>query len=398
MPPVKLVDGGELRRDVWELILANSRTPELIRGDMGAQLSAVRVAARRVEELFAKHGSGTVMAASVEWLDRAERLMLAQIAAMPDGQYFGESVIEDDGYGSGDEHIGCRIVVAGNHMAIRMESPPQSANYRNSYWGNTLGAIYLGVLTALDPDFRSTKDSIDLWTSTSSEWHTPERRASRRVRRQHLESLGGRHARRSATRSARSCRTCQRRVGSCRMQLGVGIDPRDGAPYGGLIITFTGGSGAVYGHDGALSWRSDGRRRRWSATSRCSNSDRGVLISRHELTRDSAMPGRWRGAPGAVLELEIVGRRATVTHYGDGVKIPTSEPARRCIAGQSGVAGSRQATRPPRWNPGSSSAPFCDRGGRQEIGSSPSFRVAAASGLPGSETDLRSRVTSAKAM
>src|SRR5207244_7840276 len=46
IPPIKLVAGGEVRDDIWELILANVRAPELLRGDMGAQLSAVRVASR----------------------------------------------------------------------------------------------------------------------------------------------------------------------------------------------------------------------------------------------------------------------------------------------------------------------------------------------------------------
>ena len=225
--------------------------------------------------------------------------MLAQIAAMPDGQYFGESVIEDDGYGSGDEHIGCRIVVAGNHMAIRMESPPQSANYRNSYWGNTLGAIYLGVLTALDPGLPINEGlyrplDIDLGPSD-----TAERRASRRVRRQHLESLGERV--RGGLRRAQQDRapSCQRRVGPCRMNSVSGIDPRDGAPYGGLMhITFTGGSGAVYGHDGGGLWGSIVT----AGAAMVGDVEMlefrlPVFISRHELTRDSAMPGRWRGAP-----------------------------------------------------------------------------------------------------
>src|SRR5207248_1822749 len=46
--PIKLVEGGRVRDDVWSLILGNVRSPHLVRGDMGAQLSAVRVASRRI--------------------------------------------------------------------------------------------------------------------------------------------------------------------------------------------------------------------------------------------------------------------------------------------------------------------------------------------------------------
>jgi N-methylhydantoinase B len=47
-------------------------------------------------------------------------------------------------------------------------------------------------------------------------------------------------------------------------------------------------------------------------------------FERHELHVDSACPGRWRGSPGTVLEFEIVGHRAQVSHVGDGTKFPAA--------------------------------------------------------------------------
>ena len=48
IPPVKLVQGGELDTDLWELILANVRTPTERRGDMEAQLAANRIGERQI--------------------------------------------------------------------------------------------------------------------------------------------------------------------------------------------------------------------------------------------------------------------------------------------------------------------------------------------------------------
>lgn len=133
IPPMKLVERGRVRDDVWDLILANVRSPHLVRGDMGAELSAVRVAARRVEELFAKYGAEPVEAAMAELLDRAERLMRAQIAAMPDGTYTGEQWIQEDGRGAPDAPIGCTIEVRDDEMRITLASPRATLSYRNSY-------------------------------------------------------------------------------------------------------------------------------------------------------------------------------------------------------------------------------------------------------------------------
>src|SRR3954453_10504428 len=38
IPPLKLVEAGERRQDVWEMYLANMRYPELLEGDLWAQL------------------------------------------------------------------------------------------------------------------------------------------------------------------------------------------------------------------------------------------------------------------------------------------------------------------------------------------------------------------------
>ncbi len=151
LTPLKLVEGGRVREDLWDLICANVRTPQLLRGDMGAQISAVHVAARRLRALFAKYGVATVERAMGELLDRAERLMRAQIAAMPDGLYRGSAWIEEDGHGAPAAEIGCELVVAGEELRIRIDSPPACRSYRNSYWGATAGAVYLAVISALEP-------------------------------------------------------------------------------------------------------------------------------------------------------------------------------------------------------------------------------------------------------
>jgi hypothetical protein len=51
VPLLKLYERSELRRDVWNLMLVNTRLPQLVGGDIHALMSACRVGHRRILEL-----------------------------------------------------------------------------------------------------------------------------------------------------------------------------------------------------------------------------------------------------------------------------------------------------------------------------------------------------------
>lgn len=341
IPPIKVVAAGRPREDVWDLLLANVRLPELMRGDLGAQLSAVRAAVRRLEALYARYGAADVDAASVELLDRAERLMRAQVARMPDGVYEGEAWIQDDGRGTPDARIGCRIDVRGDELAIAIDSPPMCRSYRNSYAACTLGAVYYAVISALEPGLPINEGlyrplRVDLGPagtmlnavrpaacvmSTGDVWCI--------VFDAVADAL-------SKVVPERACAGWTR----CSINGISGIDPRTGNPYGGLMgITLAGGAGAVTGRDGGGLWGII------ATGGAAMTGDAELLefrlplaIHRHELLPDSACPGRWRGHPGAILDIEVVGHRATVSHVGDGTRFP---PPSRLGGGAPSDAGTR---------------------------------------------------------
>jgi N-methylhydantoinase B len=61
-PPFKLVSHGEVRRDLEEMFLRQSRVPANVRMDLHAAISANRVAAARIAELVDRYGADTVKA------------------------------------------------------------------------------------------------------------------------------------------------------------------------------------------------------------------------------------------------------------------------------------------------------------------------------------------------
>ena len=82
---MKLVDGGEVRDDVWELLLINSRTPDLLDGDLRAMLGSTQIGAERVMALVDELGVTAYLSYLDGVLDHADRRMRAAVAGLPDG-------------------------------------------------------------------------------------------------------------------------------------------------------------------------------------------------------------------------------------------------------------------------------------------------------------------------
>src|SRR5262249_2851033 len=60
VPPIKIVDAGVAQADVERIVLANSRQPALMRGDIQAQIAVTQMGAARVKALCQRFGADTV--------------------------------------------------------------------------------------------------------------------------------------------------------------------------------------------------------------------------------------------------------------------------------------------------------------------------------------------------
>ena len=89
IPPTRIDDA------TVEALVAQMRNPDERRGDLRAQRAAQRVAARRIDDVCARHGRERVRAAMDELYAYSERLVRAGIAAMPDGRYEAADLLDD---------------------------------------------------------------------------------------------------------------------------------------------------------------------------------------------------------------------------------------------------------------------------------------------------------------
>jgi len=97
IPPTKVFEKDLERKDIMRLIWTNVRWPEAVRVDNYAMVATTRFAEKRMHEVLDRYGKDTVMACIQEMLDRTERAVRAEIAAIPDGTYSGEAATDDDG-------------------------------------------------------------------------------------------------------------------------------------------------------------------------------------------------------------------------------------------------------------------------------------------------------------
>jgi N-methylhydantoinase B len=97
LPAVRYQERHAQNPDIERLIAANSRTPELVLGDIRGQLGSCRLAERRVSELLDKYGRDKVEACCGRLFELGEAKVRAAVAEWADGRYQAERFIDDDG-------------------------------------------------------------------------------------------------------------------------------------------------------------------------------------------------------------------------------------------------------------------------------------------------------------
>lgn len=123
LPPMRLTENGVLREDILEMLTLNVRHPRDFRGDLAAQIGSVKLGEQRLSAVIAEFGAGTLSAATEAMLDAAERHVRSSIATWKDGEYTGEAVLDDDGFGKANIVIRARVTVAGTDVTVDLTNP-----------------------------------------------------------------------------------------------------------------------------------------------------------------------------------------------------------------------------------------------------------------------------------
>jgi N-methylhydantoinase B len=163
IPVIRLFRKGELQHDILDLLLLNVRLPEERRGDYYAQISACRLGARRLAEIAGQYGTDALAHGFRDIVSRTERRMRDAVAAIPDGVYRFEDVMDDDGLGAVDIPIRLAVEVSGGRIRFDFTgTAPQVRGNVNVTLNATKASVCYAMKALLDPEVPNNQGVLDV--------------------------------------------------------------------------------------------------------------------------------------------------------------------------------------------------------------------------------------------
>ena len=150
IPALKLYEAGQPNQAIFRLIEKNSRQPTEVLGDIRAQLAACGNGERGLTNLIQRFGAAQFRLYTEELHNYAERLIRAEISALPDGTYHYEDFF--DGLGTEPEPICFKVAltIAGDQISIDWTGTSKQVKAAiNGPMPTTYAMAYLAVRCAI---------------------------------------------------------------------------------------------------------------------------------------------------------------------------------------------------------------------------------------------------------
>jgi N-methylhydantoinase B len=297
IPVMRLYSRGELDAELFDLLLLNMRLPAERRGDLNAQIAACRLGVDRMKQLFIRHGTQTLECAFGQILDRTAKRMRAGIAAIPDGSYRFEDVLDDDGLKARNVKFALEVRKVGERIVFDFTgSSPQVPGNVNLTLNAVQSSVCYALKAMLDPDLPNNQAAIDAVeiiapAGTVANCLPPAAVALRANTCQRvIDVVIG------ALAEVLPAQAIGAANGANTSIVFAGIDPRSGAPYV-YLETLGGGMGGRNDRDGK-----DGVQVHITNTSNLPveaiEMEYPLRIEEYALVVDSAGAGRFRGGMG----------------------------------------------------------------------------------------------------
>ena len=167
VPPVKIYENGKLNQGVLDIMLNNSRTPDMNRADLMALIAGCRTAVKRVNEICDRFGRDVYVEACDMLMDRTREAMRILI-----NKYISSEpvtftdYVDDDGLGNGPFKMHLSIYRRGDVAVIDWTgTDPQAEGPINFHIHEGLCKLFFGVymIMAFDPKIMFNEGFYDLF-------------------------------------------------------------------------------------------------------------------------------------------------------------------------------------------------------------------------------------------
>jgi N-methylhydantoinase B len=339
LPPIRIVEGDRIRRDIERDFLRRSRTPRLNELDVRGQVAANRTAAAAIRALCTKYGADAVLEVMNRLVGATEAQLRRRLASLPDGTWRHVSYLERGApCADGADRYAVRLEVTKSDDLLEFDftrSDAQAPGAINAAYPALLNFTIAAVLIYLCPGLPWAPGAIGRVIQ---------------IRSAEGSIVHARWPAGVAMGISAACQAIRVTVNLCLARMMDGSEElaehamascalagAGGAVYAGLredgeqfaamtLDEITGGGGATGSHDGV-------------GTSGVTTSP-GAAVANVEVNEsylplryllraelpDSGGPGMFRGGVGGVILIEPCGARGPValTSFGQGLQHPNA--------------------------------------------------------------------------
>lgn len=297
IPPVKLVDRGELVDDTFRLILGQIRSKRETAGDFRAQVAANVTGARRLSELLDARGLETVDRAIDALVESTRRWTRIEIQKLPRGTIRDECYLDSDGYSQDRVRLVAAVTVSDDGIEFDLTgSDPQRPAPVNASFGPIYSACAYALKALIDPALPVNQGFYDLVQVVAppgtvvNAVHPAPAVGGGEVQIRLTDLLFKVFSQTMGDKVPAGCKAMQCHAGFGAIDLGSG-------EYYAFLETLAGGYGGRRELDGPDAVQSHGQNTE-NAPVEETEASYPVRITRYELIPDSGGPGRRRGGLG----------------------------------------------------------------------------------------------------
>jgi N-methylhydantoinase B len=146
IPPVKLFEAGQMKQDIVDILLANSRQPNSLYGDLNGQINALDLGEKRVHELLDQYSENDVAEALKLLRERADMMMRNHIQSLPDGTYSVDDFLDNDGVSDTPLQLSVDLIIKGDELTFDFSRSSQAcAGPVNISRSTTIAATYVAL-------------------------------------------------------------------------------------------------------------------------------------------------------------------------------------------------------------------------------------------------------------
>lgn len=148
IPMVRLATAGRIDTDVIDLLTANSRSPDNMRGDLYAQVAGSRTGERRMAAVFEDMGHDVVTRGIDALLDYGERLTRLAIEQIPDGEYEFSDWLDNDGLAEDSDPVEIHVKLTVSGSDVTFDFTGTAAQVRaaiNNVPSSSVSCVYYAI-------------------------------------------------------------------------------------------------------------------------------------------------------------------------------------------------------------------------------------------------------------